>query len=262
MNIDCQRWRNHRSSYRPAGEPIVTSRFGVEPVTKDEARTFVEKHHYSRSFPASRFCAGLYTAGQLVGVAVFSVPMNQAVVPKYCNVDPNAGVELGRFVLLDNVPANGETWFLSRAFKLLRENKPEVEAVVSYSDPVPRHTIDGVQVKPGHIGVIYQAANAVYLGRGSKRTLLLAGNGEIVSPRALSKLKNGERGHAYVKEMLDRLGAPKQQSGESDEGYVVRLLKSDAFRSFRHPGNHTYAWALTKRVKTATGQPYPKAIAA
>lgn len=262
MTPQCQRWRNHRSTYRPAGEPIATDRYGVEPIEKDVARAFVEKHHYSRSFPASRFCAGLFTAGKLVGVSVFSVPMNQAVVPKYCSVLPNQGVELGRFVLHDEVPANGETWFLSRAFKLLRENKPEIEAVVSYSDPVARHTASGDMVKPGHIGVIYQAANAHYLGRGSKRTLLLAGNGEIVSPRALSKLKNGERGHNYVKDMLDRLGAPKQLAGESDEGYVVRLLKSDAFRSIRHPGNHAYAWALTKKVKIAPRQPYPKLMAA
>jgi hypothetical protein len=29
-------------------------------------------------------------------------------------------VELGRLVLLDDVPANGESWFIARAFELLR----------------------------------------------------------------------------------------------------------------------------------------------
>jgi hypothetical protein len=33
---------------------------------------------------------------------------------------PEHGVELGRFVLLDEEPANAETWFLARAFKVLR----------------------------------------------------------------------------------------------------------------------------------------------
>lgn len=256
--MKCQRWRDHRTSYRPAGEPIVTSRYGVEPIDKAIARSFVESHHYSRSFPAARFSAGLFTARKLVGVAVFSVPMNQAVVPKHLGVSPNEGVELGRFVLLDDVPANGETWFLSRAFRLLREGKPEIQAVVSYSDPMPRHTIGGHLVKPGHIGVIYQAANAVYLGRGSKRTLVLSASGEVISERSLSKLRNGERGENYVREMLAGLGAPRQMRGESGEAYVARLLASDTFRRVRHPGNHTYAWSLNKKIQIESKASYPK----
>src|SRR5437879_3121319 len=113
--MKCQRWNKHRTSYRPAGEPIRTAEYGVEAIDKAEAKRFVEAHHYSRSFPARRFSFGLFHGRTLAGVAVFSVPMSQAIIPKYCAVEPNAGVELGRFVLLDSVPANGETWFLSRA---------------------------------------------------------------------------------------------------------------------------------------------------
>ena len=31
-------------------------------------------------------------------------------------------VELGRFVLLDSVAGNGETWFLARSFDILRKH--------------------------------------------------------------------------------------------------------------------------------------------
>jgi hypothetical protein len=256
--MTCQRWRDHRTSYRPAGEPIRTSEYGVEPIEREVAKRFVEAHHYSRSFPAARFCAGLFHGRLLSGVAVFSVPMNQAVVPKYCGVEPNSGVELGRFVLLDSVPANGETWFLSRAFRTLPKS---ILGVVSYSDPMPRSSLAGQLVKPGHVGVIYQAANAAYFGQGRRRTLLLARSGEVVSERALSKLRNGERGREYVREMLSGLGA-KQLAGESDEAYVVRLLKSDTFRRVRHPGNHTYAWSLNRHVTIRSDRSYPKLAAA
>jgi hypothetical protein len=255
--MTCQRWRNHRTSYRPAGEPIDPSQYGVEPIEREVAKRFVETHHYSRTFPAARFCAGLFHRRTLAGVAVFSVPMNQAVVPKYCGVRPNDGAELGRFVLLDSVPANGETWFLSRAFRTLPKT---ILGVVSYSDPMPRSSVAGQIVKPGHVGVIYQAANAAYFGQSCKRTILLASNGEVISERALSKLRNGERGREYVREMLSGLGA-KQLVGESDEAFVVRLLKSDMFRRVRHPGNHTYAWSLHKRITITSDLSYPKLAA-
>jgi hypothetical protein len=195
---------------------------------------------------------GLFHGRKLVGVAVFSVPMSQAIVPKSCGVEPNAGCELGRFVLLDSVPANGETWFLSRAFRLLPK---AILAVVSYSDPLPRTSITGQLVKPGHVGTIYQAANAAYFGRNRPNTIYPAGNGEIVSRRALSKLRNGEQGADYVRQMLTDLAGPKLR-GESDIGYVERIKHS--LRAIRHPGNHTYAWSLNKRIKINTNLEYPK----
>ena len=39
-------------------------------------------------------------------------------------------VELGRFVLLDSVAGNGETWFLARSFEILR--KHAIVGVVSF----------------------------------------------------------------------------------------------------------------------------------
>ena len=50
----CQRWRAHRSTYRPAGEPIDTIRYGVEVIDSDKvAGAFVREHHYSHSLPAA-----------------------------------------------------------------------------------------------------------------------------------------------------------------------------------------------------------------
>ena len=54
MTTPCQRWRDRRGSYRPAGEPIDPSRYEVVALDDDaRARAFVERHHYSGSLPAA-----------------------------------------------------------------------------------------------------------------------------------------------------------------------------------------------------------------
>ena len=52
-----------RSLYRPAGEPINPSEFDVSPINVTEAKPFVCLHHYSSSFPTSRFQFGLFHHG-------------------------------------------------------------------------------------------------------------------------------------------------------------------------------------------------------
>lgn len=267
MGQVCQRWVQRQDRYRPAGEPIRAQDFGVEVLDGDkQARAFVELHHYSRSYPAARCRVGLYrrrpgpapTGVDLVGVAVFSVPMQARAIPARCGVEAHQGVELGRFVLLDSVEANGETWFLARAFRALRQELPEVRAVLSYSDPVAREDAQGRRVMPGHVGTIYHALGATYLGRASARTLHLDPAGRVVSPRAISKVLSQERGHDYARQLLLQAGAPPQQEGQELRQWVKLALGQ--LRPLHHPGNHTYTWALDGPRGNRSGIPYPKAI--
>lgn len=268
LPFGCQRWHRRVDTYQHPEGRIDPSRYGVEPVTEAQAKAFVERHHYSRTYPAARARVGLFRTRvsggvDLVGVAVFSVPMHQRVVPKWTGQDPACGVELGRLVLLDDVEGNGETWFIARAFRQVVSELPDVRAVVSFSDPVPRVNDEGVVVKPGHYGTIYQASNARFVGRASPATLVLAPDGSVVSNRAISKLRNGERGAAGVYDRLVALGAPTRRLGEDDRVYVDRAL--DGWRRVRHPGNLAYVFALggrTARRTTEAGfppaMPYPK----
>lgn len=260
----CQRWRERRDSYRPAGEPIDPGRYGVELLEERPAKAFVCAHHYSGSYPAARLRVGLYRAAgaarraELVGVAVFSVPAQPRVIPRYLPGSA-AGVELGRFVLLDDVPANGETWFLARAFRALHAALPEVAGVVSYSDPVRRAAADGLVVTPGHVGTIYQAFNGTYLGRSRGETLVLDPRGRALSRRALSKIRLEERGAGYAYEQLLAAGAPARRPLEDGAEYVERALAEGPFRRLKHPGNHVYAWAFTADVRRGLdGETYPK----
>lgn len=259
MNL---RWRSGRSSYRPPAEPIRTEEYGVEVLDEGPAKAFVTEHHYSRSYPAARCRVGLFRRHQLVGVAVFSVPAQGKAIPAWLGVEALHGVELGRFVLLDDVPGNGETWFLARAFKLLRQEKPEVQGVLSYSDPLPRRSEEGAVVMPGHVGTIYQAFNATYLGRSRPGEVILGADGRPVSPRALSKIRNDEQGAGYAAEALVRAGAPRRQLLEDPGSWVRRALEQGPFRRLRHPGNHVYGWSFSKACTLPQGMAYPKKVEA
>lgn len=252
-----QRWRNQRDSYCPIGEPIRTSQYEVASIDTDgQAKAFVLRHHYSATYPAARFRYGLYTGGQLVGVAVFSVPCSDAVLTKtFPGIEAPEATELGRFVLLDSVPGNGETWFLARCFELLRAE--EIAGVVSFSDPVARKTSVGATVFPGHIGTIYQAHNAVYLGRATPRTLRMLPDGSVLSARAISKLRARSKGWRYTAELLERYGAEKPSS---DLGAWANRWIPAVTRPLRHHGNHKYAWGLDRSAKRLlpASQPYPK----
>ena len=153
-----QRWRRSRASFR--SDTIRTAEYDVAAIPDDTtARAFVVTHHYSASYPAARFRFGLYHRGTLAGVAVFSHPCNDRVLTSIFPGPATASIDLGRFVLLDAVPGNGETWFLGRCFELLRQ--ADIRGVVSFSDPFPRETVAGDLFFGGHVGTIYQAHNGL-----------------------------------------------------------------------------------------------------
>src|SRR5206468_753503 len=120
------------------------------------------------SSTAHRF--GLYQRGTLAGVALFGPPASanahRAVFPTLASAE---GLTLGRLVLLDEVPANGESWFVARCFERLRDRG--VVAVESCADPEPRTDAAGERVFRGHLGVVYQATNGRYRGRTRPSTL-------------------------------------------------------------------------------------------
>lgn len=255
-----QRWRERRGVYRPAGEPIRTAEYDVAAITDDTtARMFVCEHHYSGTYPAARARFGLYRRGELVGVAVLSQPCGDRVLAKvFPDLPTRSAMDLGRFVLLDEVPANGETWFLARCFEQLREQG--VRGVLSFSDPVPRTDVRGRRIFPGHLGTIYQAHNGRYLGRATPRTLKLLPDGTVFSDRAAQKIRERERGWAYASGQLAAHGADPLPEG-ADRAYRVWWLRrwtAELTRRLRHPGNLRYAWPLDRRVRLPAGWAYPK----
>lgn len=247
----CQRWKNRKARYRPPGEVFNPSCAEVVELPEHDARTFVEREHYSGSFPAARFRVGLMVKPRLGreylgGVAVYSVPMTQSVIPAILpGLDPAHGVELGRLVLLDTPEvgvSNAESWFIARAHRLLRKKLTEVQGVVAYCDPVERRDTNGQLVKRSHTGVIYRASGCSYRGLSSPRTLLLTPDGQIANERALSKLRRGHQGRDYAEAQLRERGAPARGVHETPADWLSRLRTSGFLHPLRHPGNLRFAW--------------------
>jgi hypothetical protein len=255
-----QRWELGRHRWRPAGEVIRTAEYDVAEISDAASADFVRTHHYSGEYVAGRFDVGLFRHGRLVGAAVFSHPMNDAVLTNVFDCGRLEAVELGRFVLLDEVPGNGETWFLARAFELVARQK-EIRGVISHSDPVPRsNRITGHIVLPGHVGTIYQAHNGTYLGRTKRRTLRILPDGTCFNDRATQKIRKLERNWHGPVDKLVRFGADVFTPEDPAGWLEIQLAKLT--RPLRHPGNHRYAWRLDRRLrlKVESTQPYPKTI--
>ncbi len=98
--------------------------------------------------PAVSHAFGLEDAGQLRGVVVFGTPASRHLQLGACPADPSKVIELNRLWVHDDLPRNTESWFVSRALKLL---PPLI--VVSYADTVQAHT-----------GYVYRALNFRYAG--------------------------------------------------------------------------------------------------
>ncbi len=267
----CQRWNPGRvqSWRRPADGGFDPARYGVQPITDPAAKAFVTQLHYSGSYPAATQRYGLFDlagqAARLVGAAVLSVPASRSVLTAvFPSLEPySESIELGRFVLRDEVPANGESWFLAEVRRLAAA--AGVRGIVSFSDPVARTTTDGRVVMPGHVGVIYQASNAVYTGRATPRTLTLLPDGSVFSARAAQKIRAGERGHEYAERQLVALGAHAPRAGQRPGDWLAAALGEIGARRIRHPGIHRYAfttgprWARAMVRVEPRPRPYPKA---
>lgn len=289
----CQRWAGGRHSWRHVSEGgFDASQFEVRPIPESLARLIVARHHYAGTLPATRFSWGMLTRDErliddstpqvdglgLVGVACLSVPMAASVLSNvFPQLEPfTESLELGRLVLTDPVPANAESWFLTRVWQ--QAAATGLRGIVSFADPLPRHRVAAVTLpdgsvtesveilSPGHVGSCYQGAGAIACGRSTARTLIyLPRYGTVLSERTLSKIRQQESGSAAAEKRLVSLGASPRRRGQDPLTWLRSALDDVGATRLRHPGNFRYAWPIGHRrqqqrsaIAIAT-TPYPKA---
>jgi hypothetical protein len=261
-------WDRKKSRLKLIRSGFAPEHYAVHPFRQAKSPTayaFVLAHHYSGSAPSAKLAYGLWRRhdDKLVGVALLTMGSNDRTLT---NVFPELGgpglydraLELGRFVLLDEVPGRAETWFLARCFQ--HAQAQGLRGVVSFSDPVPRRNDKGELVFPGHVGAIYQASNALYTGRATARTVQLI-DGRQLNERRRSKARAGESGGDAAVRALVAAGAPPPDPGEDMWAWTRRAIAQVA-TPLRHPGNHRYVFRLKpKTVLVAVpALPYPKAV--
>ena len=227
----------------------------------------IQHAYLTGNFVAERLSWGLYQGDELVGVAVFGVPSHQAVLTNvFPDLEPyKSTLVLSRFVLLDKVPGNGETWFLGQVFHAAADEG--LRGVVSFADPVMRRAADGTVVVPGHRGTIYAAKGSLALGRTDPGIVFVLPDGTSLDRRALSKVRRDECGHDYVERRLAAFGVSPRRRGESGEAFLDRARVGAGVVALRHGGCYRYAFRLgrtrAERAAVRIGLPatsYPKAI--
>lgn len=127
---------------------VTEHRFAVREIFAKEAQEIVVKHHYLHRKTNVSYAYGLFFDGRLVGVCTFGCPPSRHLQIGACPDDPSLVIELNRLWISDDMGKNSESWFISRALRLL---PPRI--VVSYAD-----------TKFGHVGYMYRACNFHYAG--------------------------------------------------------------------------------------------------
>ena len=149
-------------------------------------------------------------------------------------------------MLLQDVLANAESWFVARCFEHLR--RAGYGGIVTFADPEPRTTTAGRIVFGGHAGTIYQALSAIYTGRNRPDTQYLLPDGREFSKRAAAKIRKGETGWRYAVEQLVAAGAVPPADGEDLRTWLARE-RPRICRPRRHRGKFRYVFALDPRTR-------------
>lgn len=245
---NCQRWTDRLHSWRHTSEGGFNAlAFDVAEIPQAAMIAFCEQHHYAGKPGGILGQYGLFHHARLVGVAALTNAGFKSVLRcAFPDLEPyDESRELGRLVLLDEVPANAESWFLAEAFR--RQAALGVRGIVSFSDPEPRYDELGRLTMPGHVGTIYQASNASYTGRITPRTVWFH-EGRLVNEQLLGKARNpGKEGHAYAVEQLLAWGATPRKRRQDPKEWVKQALVQTGCTSTRHHGNHRYQFALGDR---------------
>jgi hypothetical protein len=193
------------------------------------AKKLIVANHYSHSWPNTSVALGFYVRSKLFGVVCFGVGANKCLIPSVCSVvKANEGYELVRLFAFDWAPKNIESFMISQSIKYLERNYPHIKILVSFADPAQ-----------GHLGIIYQATNWLYTGKGDGE-FFFKHKGKIIHPRTLSD---------YPKDVRMKIRHnPKNKVWKDGKHRYVFLLGSKKQRK------------LLKKYLRLPRLPYPKSL--
>ena len=134
-------------------------KYFVEQINSSKANKFTEVYHYSGTgFKKAILNLGVFRCEDnlLVGVLQWGCSyQNNIRLDRYVkdNIQKDEYLELNRFCMADSEGKNSESQGISLGIKWIKQHKPEIKLLVSYSGR-----------KEGNYGYIYQATNWEYLG--------------------------------------------------------------------------------------------------
>ena len=145
--------------------PTSPLHYFIEPLSHKEAKTFVEKWHYSRRMPTGKnICFGVRVKGGLYAVIVYGIGVNPyqarfldvssvVEIKRMCRREPKESFMLSRFIRLTLKMLRGQMVF---------------DAVVAFADP-----------EYGHAGTVYKATGFSWEGMSNAEWHLVGEDGSI-----------------------------------------------------------------------------------
>jgi hypothetical protein len=128
----------------------------LKKISFNIAKEFLTKYHYLHSIPkGTPYCFGAFSSlksDALEGVICFSNPIAKNIWKGLFNVEVSV-IELSRLAIKEGSDQIASQ-LIGKAIKLV-----DYDAIISYAD-----------TSQGHIGIVYQATNWIYLGTTQKRT--------------------------------------------------------------------------------------------
>jgi len=161
------------------------------------ALDIVFNNHYSKIMPRlTKHFLGSFIDNKLVAVITLGwgvQPLN-TIKNLFPSLKSKDYLEIGKMCMLEELPKNSESVILSKMFKWVKENRPDIKLIYTWAD--------GILGKPGYV---YQATNFLY-GGFITTDLYLSDTGERVHPRTaqsyLKDKKNLNIGRRPTKEFL------------------------------------------------------------
>lgn len=127
----------------------------VSRVSGDDVGEFCRRWHYTGTRGADGWNFGLWDGYTLVGVVAYNIPTLSTCASVFGVPGDRTVLHMGRLVCADDAPRNVESRLIARSLRLLKQGDPAIRAVITYAAQ-----------DQGHIGYVYQATNALYIGEG------------------------------------------------------------------------------------------------
>jgi hypothetical protein len=201
----------------------------VSPVPAGDVNEFCRRWHYTNGGGSTLWNYGLWDGDTLVGVVSYNLPTMPACSAFFGKEHWEWVVHMGRLVCADDAPRNSESRLIAGSLRLLKRDRPVARACVTYA-----------AVSVGHIGYVYQATNALYLGTTQPDRYLIDDKGRRRSPRSRPEGSGTNEADQY-----------------RNMGWTVH----------REPGKHRYLYLLGNKTERKEALellrfdvlPYPKA---
>lgn len=129
----------------------------IAPATTTDCREFAQRYHYTGAADNAMWRWGLWHGMVLYGIVAYNTP-TRSVCESVFGPDHHQHVwHMTRLAMADRSPRNSESRLIAGSIRAIEHTHPHVWGILTYAAP-----------SAGHIGYVYQATNALYLGEGGE----------------------------------------------------------------------------------------------